>query len=261
MPALLTGCAPEGTWGRVGGWPSPIGLTLGILAALAGQVAVIWYHYLRLRWVSPRRVQPDPRPYVFLEGVRSHLGNPGGIVMMVVYLVATWMFDIMPCSYYRYDGGVRWWMVGAQVASQDFFMFVMHLIEHKGLGAEFYRKSHKPHHRFTNPRLFDAFDGSILDTFTMILVPLAITAQLLHANVWEYMLFGAGWSGWLVLIHSETVHPWDPLFRKIGLGTAADHHVHHKTFVYNYGHTMMWWDRLYGTYLSPADVRTFNKGV
>ena len=25
-----------------------------------------------------------------------------------------------------------------------------------------------------------------------------------------------------------------------------------------YGHTMMWWDRLAGTYKSPEDVRLFN---
>merc|ERR1719387_938994 len=151
------------------------------------------------------------------------------------------MFEIMPCSYYRFDGGVRWWMVGAQVACQDFFMFLLHYFEHKGpLGPEFYKKSHKPHHVYVNPRLFDAFDGSVPDTFCMILIPLATTAQLLHANVWEYMLFGASWSGWLCL------------------GTAADHHVHHRTFVYNYGHTMMWWDRLAGTYKRPEDVKQFD---
>mmetsp|Transcript_26793 Transcript_26793/g.52041 ORF Transcript_26793/g.52041 Transcript_26793/m.52041 type:complete len:138 (+) Transcript_26793:1-414(+) len=137
----------------------------------------------------------------------------------------------------------------------------MHWLEHKGFGAEFYKRSHKPHHRFTNPRLFDAFNGSLGDTFAMILVPLFVTAQLVHANVWEYMAFGATWAAWLVLIHSETAHPWDPLFRRLGLGTAADHHVHHKTFIYNYGHILMWWDRLLGTYKAPSDVGQFNKGV
>jgi hypothetical protein len=39
---------------------------------------------------------------------------------------------------------------------------------------------------------------------------------------------------------------------------AADHHVHHRTFVYNYGHTMMWWDWLAGTYKQPESVRQFN---
>merc|ERR1719453_1266385 len=93
----------------------------------------------------------------------------------------------------------------------------------------------------------------------MILVPLATTAQLLRTvNVWEYMAFGASWSAWLCLIHSEVHHPWDGAFRLLGLGTAADHHVHHRTFVYNYGHTMMWWDMLVGTYKRPEEVRNFN---
>ena len=250
-------CPGTARWGR---WPSPVGLTLGILAAFAAQVVVIGYHYARLRWCATRRVQVDPRPYAFAEGIQSHLANPGGIIMMVVYLCAYWMFDLMPCSYYSFSGGVRFWMVFLQICCQDFLMFLLHYFEHKGpLGPAFYQRSHKPHHRFVNPRLFDAFDGSVPDTFCMILIPLACTAQLLHANVWEYMAFGASWSGWLCLIHSEVHHPWDEAFRYLGLGTAADHHVHHRTFVYNYGHTMMWWDRIAGTYKYPETVRTFNR--
>ena len=71
----------------------------------------------RLRWCRTRRVQVEPRPYEFWEGIKSHLANPGGIVMMVAYLCASWMFDVMPCSYYSFEGGVRWWMVFAQVAN------------------------------------------------------------------------------------------------------------------------------------------------
>lgn len=247
---------------RWGNWPSPVGLTLGILAALTAQIVVILYHYVRLKWCATHRIQKDLRPYDFKEGVTSHLGNPGGIVMMVVYLCATWMFDVMPCSYYSFEGNVRWWMIGAQIMSQDLLMFLLHYFEHKGpLGPKFYQTSHKPHHRFVNPRLFDAFDGSVPDTFCMILIPLAITAQLLHANVWEYMLFGSIWSGWLCLIHSEVAHPWDPLFRLLGLGTAADHHVHHRTFIFNYGHTMTWWDRLAGTYMHPEKMRSYNNST
>ena len=228
---------------------------LGILAALAGQVLIIAYHYVRLRWCATRRVQLKPRPYEFAEGVASHLANPGGILMMVVYLCGYWMLDLMPCSYYSFEGGVRPWIIFAQICSQDLLMFLLHYFEHKGpLGPKFYQRSHKPHHRFTNPRLFDAFDGSVPDTFCMILVPLFFTSRLMNANVWEYMAFGALWSAWLCLIHSEVVHPWDGAFRVLGLGTAADHHVHHRTFVYNYGHTMMWWDRLVGTYKSPDEV-------
>lgn len=244
---------------RWGAWPSPVGLSLGLLAVVVAQIALIAYHYVRLAYFATRRVQKDLRPYRFADGIRSHVANPGGIVMLAAYLCITWMWDLMPCSYYHFDGGVRWWMVVAQVTSQDFLMFLLHYFEHKGpLGPKFYQTSHKPHHRFVNPRLFDAFDGSVPDTFCMILIPLAITAQLLHANVWEYMLFGSSWSAWLCLIHSEVHNPWDGLFRRLGLGTAADHHVHHRTFVYNYGHTMMWWDRLLGTYKAPELVATFN---
>jgi len=32
----------------------------------------------------------------------------------------------------------------------------------------------------------------------------------------------------------------DRYVRWLGVGTAADHHVHHKLFKYNYGHLFMW---------------------
>ena len=31
--------------------------------------------------------------------------------------------------------------------------------------------------------------------------------------------------------------------------------------IYNYGHTMMWWDWLAGTYKAPATIRAFNKSA
>lgn len=68
-------------------------------------------------------------------------------------------------------------------------------------------------------------------------------------------------ANWLTLIHSEYPHPWDPLFRKLGFGTAADHHVHHKLFKYNYGHLFMYWDMAAGTYKDPSTVKYFNVGV
>mmetsp|Transcript_18102 Transcript_18102/g.54605 ORF Transcript_18102/g.54605 Transcript_18102/m.54605 type:complete len:281 (+) Transcript_18102:115-957(+) len=246
---------------RWGSWPSPVGLTLGILCAFVGQVLAMLYQYARFRWATnATRIQPTPRPYAFSEAVATHVRQPGGVLMLVFYLSAYWMFDLMPCSYYSFEGGVRPHIVAAQIAIQDLLQYIMHWLEHKA-SPEFYKLSHKPHHRFTNPRWADAFNGSVGDTFTMILIPLFITAQLIHANVWEYMTFGASWSAWLVLIHSETAHPWDPLFKVLGLGTAADHHVHHKTFVYNYGHVIMWWDKIFGTYKDPSSVKQFNPGL
>ena len=79
----------------------------------------------------------------------------------------------------------------------------MHRAEH-AISPYLYRLSHKPHHRFTNPRLFDAFNGSVADTILMILVPLYTTAVCVRGvNVWSYMAFGSLYANWLTLIHSE----------------------------------------------------------
>lgn len=91
---------------------------------------------------------------------------------------------------------------------QDFVQTLMHLAEHSVPG-EYYRVSHKPHHRWLNPRLFDAFNGSTADTVFMILIPLFITANLVHCNVWSYMAFGTIYANYLTLIHSEFAYPWD----------------------------------------------------
>ena len=126
---------------RLGSHPHPLGLSLGIGLCLVAQVLLILYHYARVTWCATRRVQSEPRPYEFWDGIRSHLSNPGGILMMVFYLCAYWMTDTMPCSYYSFEGGVRPWMVFAQIACQDFCMFVLHYFEHKGpLGPDFYKK-------------------------------------------------------------------------------------------------------------------------
>ena len=83
--------------------------------------------------------------------------------------------------------------------------------------------SHKPHHRFNNPRYFDAFNGSLADTILMILIPLLGCSQIVReCNVWTYMAFGSLYANWLCLIHCEYAHIWDGLFRKVGLGEEAE---------------------------------------
>eukprot|EP00051_Salpingoeca_urceolata_P028256 m.485884 g.485884 ORF g.485884 m.485884 type:complete len:274 (+) comp24055_c0_seq1:401-1222(+) len=237
-----------------------IGLLLGLLSVVVAQVLVVVYHYFHLRLSTINIQKLPPPPLTFWEGLQKHVKNPEGFALLGSYLILTWVFNVMPASYYSARGGVNFWIVAAQLISQDFFQMVAHWLEHK-TSPRVYRMTHKPHHVFTNPRLFDAFDGSAADTVCMILLPLFATANLVPANVWEYMVFGASYAAWLTLIHSEIAHPWDPLFRLFGLGTAADHHVHHKVFVRNYGHLFTWWDRVAGTYKSPHDVRQFTKAV
>jgi sterol desaturase/sphingolipid hydroxylase (fatty acid hydroxylase superfamily) len=242
----------------------PLGLSLGLVAVAVGQAFMLCYHALRrASWLGVvKPIQMEKRTYSFAEGLYSHLMQPEGFVLIGGYLIGTWMLGLMPASYYSFAGGINWTHVAAQLLLQDFFQYFMHLGEHK-VSSWVYRNSHKPHHRFTNPRVFDAFDGSLTDTFLMIVVPFIVVARLVPANVWSYMTFGSLYANWLVLIHAEYSHPWDRLFRLLGFGTAADHHVHHKFFVFNYGHLFMYWDRLFGTYRHPSSVSGshFNKDL
>ncbi|KAL7569088.1 hypothetical protein ACA910_016925 [Epithemia clementina (nom. ined.)] len=250
--------------------PKPLGLSLGILAVAVGQ-AWVWivfylfkFGYLSTDSKPPKAVQTKgARPYDFLEGLRTHIGQPEGFGLLVGYLSVTWMLRLMPSSYYSFEGTIQWKETFFCLVIQDGIQYTMHLLEHV-VSPTFYQLSHKPHHRFTNPRLFDAFNGSLADTLCMIIIPLYMTANIVRTcNVWTYMAFGSSYACWLTLIHSEYVFPWDGLFRLFGLGTPADHHVHHKIFKYNYGHLFMWLDQLCGTYRNPNQLAptVFNGGV
>lgn len=243
--------------------PSPLGLSLGIFAVAVGQVFVLIYQYLRWSgstWLGElKRIQPNAKNdtfYDYTEGLYTHLSQPEGFAMLVGYLSITWMWDMLPSTYYSFEGGIDLKRALLCLLVQDFLQYLMHRLEHVAHAAV-YRASHKPHHRFTNPKLFDAFNGSLTDTILMIVIPLFATAHVVHCNVWTYMTFGSLYANWLCLIHSEFVHAWDPLFACLGFGTAADHHVHHKLFTKNYGHLFMYWDRLFFTYKDPLTVSVF----
>ena len=208
---------PRTFWGT-DKWPSPLGLTLGISAVIVGQIFMLFYFCVRRTGMLGNiiAIQKEGAPaYELIEGLFTHLAQPEGFIMLGGYLAGTWMFGLMPSTYYSFEGGINWLHVLMQLLVQDLIQYLMHMIEHK-LDKRLYQKSHKPHHKFTNPRLFDAFNGSVADTFLMILVPLFCTARLIKANVWSYMAFGSIYANWLTLIHAEYAHPWDHMFRLIG---------------------------------------------
>ncbi|KAL9182048.1 hypothetical protein ACHAXT_012391 [Thalassiosira profunda] len=257
-------------WGTAayGGGPlrHPLGLSLGIAAVAVGHLFLQIYFRLhqqqRLGKTTPIQRRGAVQ-YDYAAALRNHLAQPGGFLLLGLYLALTWVFDLLPPSYYSFAGGIQYARVAACLVVQDCVQFVMHRIEHVA-HPKMYRISHKPHHKFTNPKLFDAFDGSVPDTAIMILLPLFVTAHVVRTcNVWTYMAFGSSYANWLTLIHSEVAFPWEPAFRRLGLGTAADHHVHHKFFKYNFGHLFMWFDKVAGTYRAPEEVwgKEFNVGV
>jgi hypothetical protein len=169
-----------------------LGLVLGITAVAVGQIFVIlffyWYQTIGCRKVSPNTNNPAVQvrgapTYVFWEGLKTHLSQPEGFALLVTYLSTTWMLGLMPSSYYSFQGPIQWSKLFLCLALQDGIQYLMHIAEHR-ISPQFYISSHKPHHRFTNPKLFDAFNGSTADTLLMILIPLYITAHLVHCNVW-----------------------------------------------------------------------------
>ena len=126
----------------------------------------------------------------------------------------------------------------AQVAQlllmQDLFQTGSHWLSHF---CKFHH--HLSHHRHFAPTMLDAFDGTVVDTFCMILLPLRLATLLVSANgvnAASYLAFGVIYSNWLVLIHAEFAHPWDGLFECIGLGTSAYHQQHHRKPSINLAH-------------------------
>tara|TARA_B110000208_G_C11683386_1_gene399654 strand:- start:65 stop:1054 length:990 start_codon:yes stop_codon:yes gene_type:complete len=242
---------------------SPVGLSLGILAVAFVQVFLTLPYYWMLRHnVLQRPFIQKKRPLQqkpFWSGLVAHLSRAEGFVLLGGYLCGTWMFGLMPLSYYDLNRRALCMEtvvdVGIQLLLNDFYQTLAHLLEHQV--ARIYKKAHKPHHKFISPELFDAFDGNYADTICMILVPLYTTCMTLslfrNVSVWSYMIFGATYANYLCLIHSEYEHVFDFALRKVGIATAADHHVHHRLFNYNFGHLFTYWDRLFGTYKSPLD--------
>ena len=218
------------------------GLYLGVGSVLMGQLVTLIYF---LNWNHRKKIQYTPQ-YSKSHALVSHLLQPEGFFLLSIYLYVTWYYKLLPVSYYSYSGNINWTYVFSQLLCQDFIQYVNHRIEHKF--NDLYKVTHYRHHKHIKPILFNAFDGSFGDTMFMIIIPLYTTSQIFHVNVWTYMTFGTIYANWLTLIHSEYVHPWDPYFEIIGFGTAENHHVHHKTFKYNYGHLFMYWDYIFGTY-------------
>jgi sterol desaturase/sphingolipid hydroxylase (fatty acid hydroxylase superfamily) len=252
------------TWFEAKGYAEPWGLCAGLGAVAIGQLLIILYHVRRRSdpTMRPATIQGKQPAFGLAADLRMHFGAPESILMLAGYLACAWFGYIplpyglnqLPRSYFDWHAPLSPLNVLLQLLVVDLLMFCMHRLEHD-VSAAYYRHSHKPHHKFVNPQIFNAFNGSTTDTLTMILVPLHGTCQLLRfCSLVDYIAFGFTYASYLMLIHSEYPHAWDGLFAKLGVGTASDHHVHHARFRYNYGHLFTYWDRLCGTYKPAQDV-------
>jgi hypothetical protein len=106
-------------------------LFCGILAVIVGQIAVIAYHYWHVHYSSNSKIQKvkeemDTRK-TFWEDCASHLMQPEGFFLLGGYLAGTWMFRLMPASYYTWEGGVNPLHVFMQLVVNDCFQTIMHM--------------------------------------------------------------------------------------------------------------------------------------
>jgi len=99
------------------GWPysSEPALLTGLFAVACSQVVVILYHFIHLRSSSPLIQKGAPPSSSFWVDAAGHLAQPEGFILLGSYLAGTWMFRIMPESYYSGTGGVNFLHVFLQV--------------------------------------------------------------------------------------------------------------------------------------------------
>ena len=237
---------------------NPVGnvekVLLGLASVLVGQISTIGYFFLYKHQYLLLPLNPNQSVYSydFCRLTLQHLMQPEGFLLLGTYLFSTYVWNYLPSSYYQTTENIYFGHVLSMLLIQDGLQYIMHRLQHK-VHPMLYRVSHKPHHKHRNPILFNAFDGSLTDTCIMIVIPLYITSNVVHANVWSYMTFGTMYANMLVWIHSEYCHPWEPLFRWVYIGTSGDHHVHHKFYKYNFGHLFMYWDLFCDTYRQKID--------
>ena len=234
-----------------------VNLLTGIIYVILCNLFLIIYLNLASYLFNNNFIQNKGRyQYNIFESLLKHFSYPEGFILLTLYLTLTWEFNLLPTSYYNFEEDISFKYIFIYLLCLDLIQYIMHRYEHS-LSKTFpylYNISHKLHHRYLNPKFFDAFSGSIIDTIIMILIPLFITSNIIQLNGWSYITSGCIYSSWLTLIHSQFSHPWDFIFKKFSLGTPADHHVHHVTFKYNYGHLFMFWDKLFGTYKDPSTI-------
>lgn len=147
------------------------------------------------------------------------------------------------------EWGVQAWGLvvgtGCAVVWEQFAQYVWHRVMHTPL---WYGLAHKYHHRAKTPSAFDDLLIHPIEAigfyFILFSVPLLFPTHILGFLAY----FGMhGFSG--VMDHSGIA---------LSLGSwysTRDHELHHGLVSVNFATPFMYWDRIFGTYLSPTDPR------
>ena len=73
---------------------------MGITSVLISNAFVISYHTSRKNSSHPYRIQHKEPEYNALQEIKNHLLNPESFAMLIPYLTITWVFELLPSSYY-----------------------------------------------------------------------------------------------------------------------------------------------------------------
>ena len=178
-----------------------------------------------------------------LQDFKKHILVYEGIPLSYTFLFIYWYTGLLPKTYYNLTFKFETTKFITMLLLQDFIQFISHLIAHK-----LKLRYHIPHHKAIIPKTIDAFQGSILDTILMVLLPLFFTLQVIQTNCLTLQIFGSFYSSYLILIHANYEHKWEKYTSKLGFLTTKDHREHHKRRIVNFGHIFIFWDLIFKTY-------------
>ncbi|VVT53447.1 uncharacterized protein SAPINGB_P003578 [Magnusiomyces paraingens] len=133
----------------------------------------------------------------------------------------------------------------------DFGVYIAHRGLHHPL---FYKRFHKPHHKWIVSTPFASHAFHPIDGFVQS-VPYHLFPFIFPLHKISYLLLFVFVNMWTVMIHDGYF-----IMNNIFVNGTACHTIHHLYFNYNYGQYTTLWDRVGNSYRRP-DEELFNDGL
>ena len=126
----------------------------------------------------------------------------------------------------------------------DLIMFFVHISSHK-LKNSF----HHTHHLRKKIEWNDAFHASFLDKAVMVAFPIIFASNTIRLNFVEYTTSGTIMGTWFIILHNNNFsNHFESVAKKLLLGSFKTHSVHHLKPNKNFGHFLMIYDFINGSY-------------
>ena len=153
-------------------------------------------------------------------------------------------------------------------SSISLIYFALKMVLYDGITAVFHQYQHSKY-----GRIFDHLKHHQLRTPTLASAAYLSIGELLLSNHLGWILVGflpgSFWDNCAFLVISSTIkrlchshydHPWEStrIYRALRLVSSHEHHVHHLYPNKNFADLFIFWDQLFGTFLSPTDVDGIN---